>query len=232
MADRRLAASRWPKVSVFAAIGLMTAYVLWHNERFLIEPSNPIWEHYGHVALWLIPHGVAGACALLLAPLQFSERLRTHYAWLHRIVGRIYVAGAMILAPLGAVLQYVDEGFGNSRSFTILASVDAVLLMSTTTVAFLFAIRRRITLHRQWMTRSYAVALVFFEGRLISGLFGLDTAGEQVQMTVIWTCLALALLFAELANNLHEIRGAVAAPAPRRSAQPQTAAYTLGAQAP
>jgi hypothetical protein len=29
--------------------------------------------------------------------------------------------------------------------------------MSTTAIAFLFAYRRRIALHRQWMTRSYAV---------------------------------------------------------------------------
>jgi hypothetical protein len=28
---------------VFAVIGVMTAYVLVHNERFLIELANPVW---------------------------------------------------------------------------------------------------------------------------------------------------------------------------------------------
>jgi hypothetical protein len=33
------------KYTVFSMIAVMTAYVLYHNERFLIEPANPIWEH-------------------------------------------------------------------------------------------------------------------------------------------------------------------------------------------
>jgi hypothetical protein len=72
----------------------------------------------------------------------------------------VYVIGALVLAPLGAYGQYLDEGSGGPREFTTLAVVDAVMLMTTTLVAYLFAIRRRITQHRQWMTRSYAVALV------------------------------------------------------------------------
>ena len=55
------------------------------------------------------------------------------------------------------------------------------------------------------MTRSYAVALVFFEGRFVAGVLGLDAAPESTQMTIIWSCLALALLLAEVANNFDEI---------------------------
>jgi hypothetical protein len=61
----------------------MTLYVLYHNERFLIEPENPIWQHYAEIAFWLVPHAVAGTSALL-APLQFFERLRVTPA--HHIV--------------------------------------------------------------------------------------------------------------------------------------------------
>jgi hypothetical protein len=31
---------------VFAAIGVMAAYVLYNNESFLIDPKNPVWQHY------------------------------------------------------------------------------------------------------------------------------------------------------------------------------------------
>jgi hypothetical protein len=211
-----------PKSIVFAAVGLMTLYVLYHNESFLIQPENPMWQHYAKIAFWLIPHTVAGTCALLLAPLQFSERLRKRYTKGHHIVGRIYVVGALILAPLGAYGQYYAEAAGDPREFTVLATVDAAMLMSTTLVAYLFAIRRRITLHRQWMTRSYAVALVFFEGRLLGGLLGIDQ-NINATMAAIWACLALSMVFAELANSYHDIRANLRAPALRPEREPSSA---------
>src|SRR5262249_453205 len=159
-----------------------------------------------------IPHAVAGSCALVLAPLQFSDRLRARFTKGHHIVGRIYVVGALILAPLGAYGQYYAEGAGQPREFTVLATVDAVMLMSTPPGAYLVASRRRITLHRQWMTRSYAVALVFFEGRLLGGLLGIDD-NLNATMAAIWACLALSMVFAELANSYHDIRLNLRAPA-------------------
>lgn len=213
------------KPAVFTAIGAMTLYVLYHNERFLIEPSNPIWRHYAEIAFWLVPHAVAGTCALILAPLQFSERLRKRYTTTHHVVGRIYVIGALVLAPLGAYGQYYAEGSGGPREFTTLAVVDAAMLMTTTLVAYLFAIRRRITLHRQWMTRSYAVALVFFEGRLLAGLLGTET-NVNALMATIWSCLALSMLFAELANSFYDIKVNVRAPAPVRPGHGGAPAYS------
>ena len=42
-----------------------------------------------------------GACALLLAPMQFAEGLRRRHTTLHRTVGTIYVISCLVLAPLG-----------------------------------------------------------------------------------------------------------------------------------
>jgi hypothetical protein len=85
--------SNWfnTKYVTFAIIGAVMAYVLYHNERFLIEPTNPVWRHYQALGLFLLAHGVAGGSALILAPMQFSERLRLRFTKLHRVVGRIYV---------------------------------------------------------------------------------------------------------------------------------------------
>jgi hypothetical protein len=77
--NRRLDRSaRWFRTKnwVFAGIGLMSAYVLYHNERFLIEPANPIWQHFESFKWWLLPHGVAGACALLIS--KWNRRDRIH----------------------------------------------------------------------------------------------------------------------------------------------------------
>src|SRR5208283_1943862 len=130
-----------PKLLLFAFIGMMMAYVLYHNERFLINAGDPVWAHYQPFKWWLLPHGLAGACALLLGPMQFSDRLRQRYAKLHRVVGRIYVAGALIAAPLGVYIQYFEERMNQPRSFTIATVVDATLLMFTTGVAFVFILR-------------------------------------------------------------------------------------------
>jgi uncharacterized membrane protein len=197
-----------PKNLVFAGILLMMAYVLHHNESFIVDQSDPNWDHIKSFKWWLLPHGLAGACALFLAPLQFSDRLRRRFTKMHRIVGRIYITGAFVLAPLGVYIQYLEERIGEPRSFTIATSVDAILLISTTAFALFFILKRKIQQHRQWMTRSYAVALVFFEVRVISGLLGLDDNVGATE-TIVWICLALSIPLADLVLQLQESRRAI-----------------------
>jgi uncharacterized membrane protein len=186
---------------LFAGICLMMGYVLQHNETFVVDRGDPNWDHIQTFKWWLLPHGLAGACALLLAPLQFSDRLRRRFTKMHRVVGRIYITGVFVLAPLGVYIQHLEERIGDPRSFTIATAVDAVLLTSTTAFALYFILNRKIQQHRQWMTRSYAVALVFFEVRLISGLLGLDDSVAATE-TIIWICLAFSIPLADLVLQL------------------------------
>jgi uncharacterized membrane protein len=160
---RRLSARR-SKYLLFGFIALMIAYVLRHNEHFLIDAKDPVWHHYQPFKLWLLPHGLAGACALLLGPMQFSDRLRQRFAKLHRVVGRFYIAGVFIAGPLGFYIQYFQERSGEPRSFSVAAAVDATLWMLTTGIALGFILKGKVQQHRQWMTRSFAIALVFLEG--------------------------------------------------------------------
>jgi uncharacterized membrane protein len=193
-----------PKNVVFACVALMMLYVIQHNERFLIDSANPYWEHIRSFQWWLLPHALAGGIALLLAPFQFSDWLRQHHARVHRIIGRTYITAVFILAPLGVYIQYLEESlFDTTRSFTLAATVDAVLLMSTTGIALYFIRQRKIQQHRQWMTRSYAVALVFFEVRLISGVLGLDDSMAAVE-TIVWICVAMAIPLADVVLQVQE----------------------------
>src|ERR1700741_4591173 len=109
------------KYLVFGFIGLMILYVLRHNESFLINHQDPVWQHYQPFKWYLLPHGLAGACALLLGPMQFSDRFRQRYLKLHRVVGYIYVAGALIAAPMGTYIQYFEERLGGTRTFSLAA---------------------------------------------------------------------------------------------------------------
>ncbi len=200
--------SSWlrPKYLLFAVIGLMLAYVILHDESFLVHPKDPMWQHYEPFKWWLLPHGIAGACALLLGPMQFSDRLRHRFRRLHRVVGRIYVAGVFVAAPLGFYIQYFQERMGDPRSFSIAAAVDAALWMITTGIAMAFILKGKVQEHRQWMTRSFAVALVFLEVRVIGGVTGLENLDVHANETIVWACLAFSILSADLVLQWQQLR--------------------------
>jgi uncharacterized membrane protein len=182
----------------------MLVYVVVHDESFLVHPKDPVWQHYEPFKWWLLPHGIAGACALLLGPMQFSDRLRHRFRRLHRVAGRIYVAGVFVAAPLGFYIQYFEERMGDPRSFSIAAAVDAALWMITTGIAMAFILKGKVQEHRQWMTRSFAVAIVFLEARVIGGVTGLENLGVHAVETIVWACLAFSILSADLVLQSQE----------------------------
>ena len=190
-----------PKFLAFAFIGVMMAYVAVHNESFLVNWKDPIWTHYKAVKWYLLPHGLTAACALLLGPMQFSDRLRARLQNSIASAGDL-CAGALLGGPLGAIMQAVE---GPDR-WVVLSVVDAVMLVSTTSVALIFILKGNVTQHRNWMTRSYAVTLVFLGGRFFGGIAGLD-ANEPMSLAIIWSCLALSLLIADVGIHLQELIG-------------------------
>ena len=207
-----------PKYLLFGFIGLMLAYVLVHNERFLIDANHPQWTHIHSFRWYLLPHGIMAACALLLGPLQFSDRLRQRFAKFHRVIGRFYVVGVFIGAPLSFYIQYYEERMGGARSFSFAAFTDAAIWMLTTAIALYFILKGKVQLHRQWMTRSFAVAIVFLEVRVVLGITGWERLGPSVVETVVWMCVAFSLLFADFVlqwQDLSRLRPVpVKAPAP------------------
>src|SRR4026209_1062730 len=114
-------------------------------------------------------------------------------------MGRLYVLGAFGTGILGAYIQYYQEQFGAPRSFSILGLVDAFMLIGATALAGLFAYKRKIALHRQWATRSYAIALVFIAGRFVMGVTGWEALGVEIVQAIIWACLALSVPLADVA---------------------------------
>ena len=199
-----------PKHFLWGIFVLMLGYVLYHDESFLVHTKDPMWLHYEPFKWWLLPHGIAGACALLLAPMQFFGRLRTRFRQLHRVLGRIYVAGVFVAAPLGFYIQYFEERMGNPRSFSIAAAADAVLWMTTTGFGIVFILKGKVQEHRQWMTRSFAVALVFLEVRVIGGVTGWENIDVHSNETIVWACLAFSILSADLLlqwEGLSRLRG-------------------------
>lgn len=193
------------KYAVFGIVGLMMGYVLVHNESYLINRHDPFWLHIQPFKWYLFAHGVAGACALLLAPMQFSDRLRRKYVQLHRVIGYVYVVGTAIAAPFGFYIQYFHERMGSPRSFSFAAATQATSWMLTTTIAMIMILRGNTEAHRKWMTRSFAVCLVFLQVRAVEGVTGWDTLGVSVDETVVWACNVFTLLAADLVLQAQEL---------------------------
>ena len=185
----------------------------------LIDPADGEWMHIQSFKWWLLPHAIAGACALILGPMQFSDRLRQRFIGVHRAVGRLYVTGVFIAAPLGVYIQYLNEPLGFARSFTIETVFQAGLWMLTTGIAFAFILRGKVQQHRQWMTRSFGTGpLIFLEVRVIFSVFNVSDP-HSIEI-VVWACTASSLFVADLVLQVQEILRMRPRTATARSATP------------
>jgi uncharacterized membrane protein SirB2 len=80
--------------------------------------------------------------------------------------------------------------------------------MLTTGMALMYIRQGKVQLHRQWMTRSFACAIIFIQVRVIVGL----TGWIQHIEAVVWTCVAMAIPLADLVLQWQESRRGRAIP--------------------
>ena len=202
----RRTAWRRPKYLLGAFIAFMYGYVIVHNESFLINNADPEWSHIATFKWFLLPHGLAAGCALLLAPFQFSERLRRRFTKMHRVMGRFYVGGVLLGAPMGLYIQNFESTHmypGDPVQFSLVmaTAADAAIWMFATIMAMVFILQRKTQLHRVWMSRSYACALIFLEVRVVGGVFHIDDKFTEI---IVWFGVALAFPLADLVLQLQE----------------------------
>jgi uncharacterized membrane protein len=172
----------------------MFLFVLWHNERFIVDHSHPDWKYYFPVRWWLIPHGLAGLTALLIGPLQLSSRFRQRHLRVHRILGRFYLGGVAVAAPMGMYIAAIHSTVA-IRIFAFALASSWLLAAGT---AFAAVRNGNIQLHRQWMVRSYALTSVFVTGRVLLAIPAIDRAGEAVSVPALWSLLVATLVLTEL----------------------------------
>lgn len=172
------------KRAFFIFFGLMTMFVIYRYELPLLDSNSPAWQHFANVKFWLIPHAIAGAIALLLAPFQFSSRLRQRHLRLHRVMGRLYVGGVALAAPTAIPIAIIQ----GPPSLVMAAVVQSIGWVLTTAIA-LYCIRTgNIQQHREWMIRSYPFAMVFVFARVLLAIPPIQAMGEVGFISVVWTC--------------------------------------------
>ena len=181
---------KWAFFALMAACTLLVIYV---DERFLVMPDEPEWQHIAAFKWPLLVHGIFGATALLLGPFQFSDRVRRTRLSLHRWTGRVYI-GAVTIAAVFA--GYIGPRF-EPRSIQIEQYFQAGLWLLTTAAALTFILRRNIQAHKIWMMRSYGFCLVFVLSRVPDAVPGFHWT-DQMLADVLWGLIILALVGPDL----------------------------------
>jgi len=193
----------------FAIFGLLTAFVLYTYETPFLDKNSPAWQHIEPVKWLMALHGPAGALALLLAPFQFSTRLRRRYPRAHRIIGRLYVAGVAIAAPISIPIAII-LGPG---ALVPAATIQTVGWLLTTAIG-LYCIRTgNIRQHEEWMIRSYPFAMVFVFARAILAIPAVRAQGPDAFIAVVWTCEALACFVPSFLIAMRSVNKRKATPA-------------------
>jgi uncharacterized membrane protein len=191
----------YAKWALFAVMALLILGVMWTDERFLFDPKDEEWAHIEPFKWLLLVHGLAGATALFIGPFQFSERLRRGNAKLHRTMGKIYIGAVVIAAPMAIYIGYFD---GDSPASSAEGWAQAGGWFLCAVLAYVFAVKRNIPRHRQWVARSYGFTFVFIMARA-PHLVGFHWPSEEAFVTYRWFLVFGALIVPDLILQWDEL---------------------------
>jgi uncharacterized membrane protein len=184
-------------------LGLAGISVLIYTDYPLVFHPDP-GDHYRAKLIrdlfLLIPHAVGGVLATVLGPFQFSTRFRQRHLSLHRLMGKVYIISVCVAAPMVLLL-----GRGFDFPLTFMGDLQASLWLICTLLAFITARNRQITIHRQWMIRSYAFTLNFTFSRLLNPIpayFHMSDTGLALTLALL---TASYFLIPEIAFNWREL---------------------------
>jgi hypothetical protein len=140
------------------ALSMLVAAALWYltAEVAYAISRDRAGEPGLRTALLLI-HLAATSPILLVAPLQFSRRLRHRWPQWHRRIGTAYLI-ASILASVGALYLGVTID-GVERRVPLI--IFALLWLGFSAAAWVTARRRAFAAHERFVARGYAIALAF-----------------------------------------------------------------------
>lgn len=126
-------------------------------------------------------HVLPGGLVLILAPLQFSPRIRRRFIAFHRWSGRFLMLAGLMAAVAGLVFG-LRMPYGGPGEMAAVALFGGLFVMALG--RGVVAIRRHeVARHREWMIRAFAIALGISTVRVISAVFdlGLTPLGLRPQ---------------------------------------------------
>ena len=115
-------------------------------------------------------HIVPGVAFLTLAPLQFVARIRRRRISLHRGMGRVLATFAATSGALALVVNFLFPAFGgiSTQSAVVFSSV---LFLFSLSMAIRHILRKEVRQHREWMIRTFALAMSVATQRVFPSSF-------------------------------------------------------------
>ena len=129
---------------------------------FTHEPNNQGFAQYPNITLL---HVLPGALYLLLAPFQFSKKIRSKSLNTHRWSGRILVSIGLVVGAAAMFLGLVVPYSGVPEQIVI--GFFGTLFLFSLVRGFTYARAKQIGLHREWMIRAFTIGLSIATMRLI-----------------------------------------------------------------
>ena len=167
-------------------------------------------ERFATFPLPVVLHILGSAIYVLLGALQFVPRFRRRHRTWHRRVGRVLVVAGLLVAAsaLWMTLLYQPKP-GTGDLLYILRLVFGSAMIACLILGFTAIRRRKISAHRAWMIRAYAIGLAagtqaFTEG-IGQALLGTSELQADLAKAAGW---ALNLAVAEwvIARQSHRKR--------------------------
>lgn len=190
------------KTVLWTFIGITTLFVFITSEVLLIT-DYPMYHAYRLQVIadrgLLIPHTLCGTFALLAGPLQFSMRFRERHLKLHRVLGRIYFVSVILGAFTGIALAWGRPGLPGT-------SMQGATWIVCTTAAVMAARNHQVSVHRQWMARSYAVTFTFVSSRVLNLVPAYwSHLGDVLSAVGVIAFTLASIVLVDLGLNWHEL---------------------------
>jgi hypothetical protein len=180
----------------------MGAFLVLFMLRFYFRDAVPYFDFsessYGNFwprRGWLLLHIIGGSLALLTGPFQFVSGLRRRYMTVHRWTGRSYLLGIGVGSIGATSLAFTTNG-SPGWSLGLLALAGAWVI--TGAMAYASIRMRRISLHQEWMIRSYVVTFAFVLFRWLVDFESLQTVfGSELSAAMLWASWVIPLMLVE-----------------------------------
>jgi len=185
----RISGALW---SVMTLLSLVIA--LYGLTYFLGLPGD---DHFARYIQPLRFHIAGGMGALLAGPWQFLPKLRARALNFHRWLGRFYLLEVALGSIAGLVMATVSSaGWPTHVGFGVLA----VLWFASGLQAYLQIRKGNVAVHRQWMTRNFALTLaaVTLRIELPFMLAVLHWPFSRAYIMVSWLCWVPNAILAEV----------------------------------
>jgi uncharacterized membrane protein len=212
---------RWVRqYGVLAAVTTLSLYYLYRAVHYRFVVPDRLGPGLFNKQVWYVSHLLLALPVVLGAPLQFIAPLRRRAPQWHRVIGKCYVIGASGAAVLAIYLGAIVGEYEGSR---LSIALTGLLWLFFTLAAWRTAVAKNFVAHREFMIRSYTMALVLVWLRLMYDwqdlLFFYVTNPDLRDATREWASWVVPLLAVEMwlawYPTIRKRRTAGPAPGPR-----------------